>query len=318
MTLDQLSRPELASSLRGGGVPIRMGPLLVRVGTSLPELVDPISLLYAQFPLGSDDELCDFEARIEPARSWSFGGRSAIGLLDGEEAFDRFPRRQALPMLEWLVNWGMFSRPNQFLLLHAAVIEHHGRALILSGKAGAGKSTLTAGLLCEGWRLLSDELAVVPPGRRVVLPVPRPIGLKNDSIGIIRRRWPDAVMGPACDDTRKGTVAHLRPPHESVRRAAEPAVPSWLVFPRFAAGAPTELRPVSRAQALLRAGGEALNYSLLGETGFEALAEIVDGCRCFDLSFRDLAEGLDEIDRLCASPPVQPGAAVAESACRQT
>jgi hypothetical protein len=45
------------------------------------------------------------------------------------------------------------------------VLERGGRALLLPAPSGSGKSTLCAGLAFNGWRLLSDELALLDPCR---------------------------------------------------------------------------------------------------------------------------------------------------------
>jgi HprK-related kinase A len=283
----------------------------MRLGSSLSELADPISLLYADFPVLEDAELVDFDARIEPVRSpWGLAKRMARCFVDGRPAFDPFPRRQAPAMLEWALNWCVFTRPTQYLLLHAAVVERHGRALILSGKPGAGKSTLTAGLVLRGWRLFSDEVAIIPTDRPEILPLPRPVSLKGPSIDLVRQLSPSAVIGPTVDETRKGRVAHLRPPAESVARAAEPAVPAQVVFPQFVPGSRTELQPVSRAEALLRLAHESFTYSVLGGPGFEALANVIDGCTCFRLSFGALDEALSSLDDVTGSGAHPPGPAV--------
>jgi HprK-related kinase A len=288
-TIGTLSPARLASQLSGEGLAVRCGPLLLRLGTSLPELVDPIGLLYADYPLADPSVLPDFDARVEPLSRWRSPIRpAACTVVDGRAVFDPFRRNQALPMFEWVMNWCFFTRPNQYLLLHAAVVERGGRGLILSGQPGAGKSTLAAALAFEGWRLFSDELAVMAPGQRLLVPLPRPIGLKNASIEIIRRRYPEAVIGPSTVETRKGTVAHVRPPAESLARVDEPAVAAWIVFPTFEAGIQAEVRPVSRAEALLRLADEAFNYSLLGVAGFETLAAVVGGCACFDIRYGSL------------------------------
>lgn len=265
----------------------------MRLGTSLPELVDPFALLYADFPLDDDDGLADFDARVEPVPRWRRPLRAAASaVIDGRAAFDPFLRAQALPMFEWTMNWCVFTRPNQYLLLHSAVVERHGSGLLLSGEPGAGKSTLAAALTFGGWRLLSDEVGMIPPGRRELLPLPRPVGLKNQSIEIVRTAYPEAILGPSTVETRKGTVAHLRPTTESVARAAESATPKWIVFPKFVAGVTPEVRPVSRADALLRLAEQSFNYSVLGLTGFNALADVVDGCSCFDIRFGTLDDAL--------------------------
>lgn len=49
------------------------------------------------------------------------------------------------------------------LPIHASAIELDGRAFLLAGPAGAGKSTLAAELLTAGARLISDDLTIVRP-----------------------------------------------------------------------------------------------------------------------------------------------------------
>lgn len=312
-----LARVEVAARMRGVGLPIECGPLLMRLGSRLPELVDAVSLLYGDFPVVVEHEgaraICDFDARVDPAWRWPGTARFRVrGLIDGRTVFEPFPRRHALPMFEWAINWSVFTRPNQYLMLHAGVVERGGKALILSGRPGAGKSTLTAALVLRGWRLLSDEVALIPPGTRNLLPLPRPVSLKERSIDLVRRSSPDAVIGPLTPGTKKGTVAHLKPPVDSVVRAHEPAVAAWLVFPWFGAGYETTLQPISRAKALLRAGQEAFNYSMLGAVGFETLADVVDGMACYDLPFSDLDAALEALEALPASPPPEPGRALVE------
>lgn len=49
------------------------------------------------------------------------------------------------------------------LPMHASAVEVDGRAYLLAGRAGAGKSTLTAELLGNGARLIGDDLSVLTP-----------------------------------------------------------------------------------------------------------------------------------------------------------
>src|SRR6187549_1753488 len=154
MTLQSLTRQELASRLAAAGVPIQCGPLLMRIGSSLPELVDAVALLYADYPLVDDQDIPDFSASVQPISRWRTPKQpGATAVADGRPVFDPFPRAQALPNLEWVMNWCVFTRPHQFLLLHSAVVAWQGAGLVLSGQSGAGKSTLTAALVARGWRL---------------------------------------------------------------------------------------------------------------------------------------------------------------------
>jgi serine kinase of HPr protein (carbohydrate metabolism regulator) len=46
-------------------------------------------------------------------------------------------------------------------LLHAATLERDGRAYVFAGPSGAGKTSLTLGLMERGWRLVTEEMTLV-------------------------------------------------------------------------------------------------------------------------------------------------------------
>jgi serine kinase of HPr protein (carbohydrate metabolism regulator) len=52
-----------------------------------------------------------------------------------------------------------------------------GKGVLLSAVSGSGKSTLSAELALNGWRLLSDELALIDSEVKLV-PLTRPVSLK--------------------------------------------------------------------------------------------------------------------------------------------
>ena len=56
------------------------------------------------------------------------------------------------------------------LALHASAVELGGQTVLIAGPAGAGKSTLSAGLIARGARLIGDDLTVIDPvtGRATV------------------------------------------------------------------------------------------------------------------------------------------------------
>ena len=306
MKLSDLTTETLAARLREGGVVLQVGPFLVRLGTSLRELIEPVHLLYTHYELVDQaDRIVDFDIRLDPpSRPARWRGRRAAFYIDGKRAFQPFERSISLPMLEWVVNWCVFTIPNQYLILHAAVVERGGRAAILPGEPGAGKSTLCGALAFRGWRLFSDEVAMMRPGETRLLPVPRPIGLKEQSIEVIRGFEPGAVLGPAIPGTRKGTVAHIQPDRESVERGNESAEAGWIIFPRYEAGTAARLVRMSKGYTLLKIAHDAFNFSTLGVAGFETAADVVDGCACYELSYGDLNDAVGIFHQLAGEVQV--------------
>jgi len=220
--------------------------------------------------------------------------------LDGRSSFAPYPKEHAFPALEWGINWCVATRAHHLLMLHSAVVERNGHAILFPAWPGHGKSTLCTALIHSGWRLLSDEFGLVRPEDGLLLPIPRLIPLKNESIDVIKRFRPDAVIGPSFPGTRKGTVAHVRPPVESILRAQETARPRWLVFPRWVAEAPLSLLPVPKSEAFLMVATNAFNYEVLDQAAFRLAADMVKSCDCHSLVYSKLDEAIEALDRLTA------------------
>jgi hypothetical protein len=305
VTVATLTRDHLAETLAGPGLRVRTGPFAYRVRTDLPELVDLIHLLYADFPLWPED-LVDFEVRLSRTRRRAPWQRRALDLeLDGITTHRALPRSHVSAYLDWSLNWCICGRAPSLVLLHAAVLERPdgSGAVLMPAASGSGKSTLCAALACRGWRLLTDELAVLRVGSSQVLPLARPVSLKNRSIDAIRAFAPDRPLGPVAAHPRDGTVAYLLPPADSVRRCDEPARPAWIVFPRYRVDAPALLRPAPKAGALFRLIGQLVGAPYLDSDRFAWLADLVDRSPCFDLTYSALEDGVAAVEAATAAAP---------------
>lgn len=299
MRVSGLDSIQLRQRLRGPGLCVRTGPFIVRVQTSLEAARENVGLMYADYPLAEENGFADFHIRLElPSGIRSWIKPQVLFLFDGTRTFKPLPADQAYPMLEWGLNWCVSSHAHSYLIIHAAVLEKHGHAVILPAPPGSGKSTLCAALTQHGWRLLSDELALIRLSDGSIVPLPRPISLKNASIDIMQSYAPDAVFSRKVCDTMKGTVAHMRAPVDSVKRAGECARPGWVIFPRYEADAATRLTDASKAQAFMRVADNAFNYSLLGEQGFVSLAKLIDASACHHFIYSQLDEAIDVFNNL--------------------
>jgi HprK-related kinase A len=300
LTVSSLSKADLAGRLAGDGIRIRTGLFTTRLQGRLPRLTDGIAQLYADYPLLPDDAYAHFHLHMVRPRSLRRWYRPQIDLLyDGQKVFQPLPAPQALPMFEWGMNWCISTRANRYLMVHAAVMERDGHALILPAPPGSGKSTLTAALVGRGgWRLLSDELTLLRLEDGLLIPNPRPVSLKNQSIDVIRRYLPDAVLSPPVTDTIKGTVALMRAPTDSVQRGEQTAMPAWVIFPKYEAGAATSLEPIAPAHTFMELAGNSFNYTLLAQRGFRAMERLIDQVQGYRFRYSELDEALDQMSRL--------------------
>ena len=299
MNVGDLSRRETGERLAGEGLPLQFDPFNLSVRSDLDSFAAYAHQLYEPYPLPDTTAICDFHVQISAPRGlrrWL--RRQACFGVDGQFPFAPYTVEHAFPALEWGINWCVATRAHHLLLLHSAVVERNGRAILFPASPGDGKSTLCTALVHSGWRLLSDEFGLVRPEDGMLLPIPRLIPLKNESIEVIRRFRPEAVIGPPFLKTRKGTVAHVRPPLDSIRRGQEPARPRWLIFPRWVANARLRLESMPRSQAFLMVATNAFNYEVLDEAAFRLVADVVRACDCYSLVYSDLNEAIPALDEL--------------------
>ncbi len=284
--------------MRGQGVDVRLGPFVLRLQTTLPDVARHFGFLYGDFPV-DEGGVADFHVRlVRPRGVRRVVYPQVLFYCDGRSPYAPFPRRLGLALLEWGLNWCVMSHANLYLNIHSAVVERGGRAVIMPAAPGSGKSTLCAALVHRGWRLLSDEMALVRPDDGRLVPIPRPISLKDASIGLIRAFAPEARFGPELPETSKGTLSHLRPPSESVARAGETASPAWVIFPTYTPGVDPELKPIPKTRFLLHVASNSFNYGVLGARGFETLARLIETCACFQFRYSRLDDALKVFDSL--------------------
>jgi HprK-related kinase A len=281
------------------GLRVITGPFNCALRTDIGGIADELLTLYGEHALAPADAMIDFYVEVMSSgglRRWL--RPQARFSADGVLPFTPLPRAQALPMLEWGLNWCVTAYSHHLLVLHAACVARDGRAVILPAPPGSGKSTLCAALVNRGWRLLSDELTLVDLDAGRVWGLARPVNLKNASIDVIRRFAPEAFLTRPVHDTSKGTVALMAPPAASVQAGSAPARPCWMVLPKYEAGAAATLTPMPRGQAFLQIADNAMNYPVLGRQGFETVGELTARCEHFSFRYGNLDEAMQVFDGL--------------------
>ncbi|MDO4583732.1 MAG: HprK-related kinase A [Planctomycetia bacterium] len=285
---------------------LQIGPFRYHIESNVPNVETAMERLYDRYPHPAEDSWFDFHIRLIPR---AIGSSECRLFLDHEQPFAPFPRNQAGAVLEWGMNWSIWLNVAQWLVFHAAMLERNGNGLILAANSGDGKSTLTAGLAFHGWRLLSDELTLIDPeDTRTIedgepplpqmIPIPRPICLKNESVSLIREFVPEAIFSDLYPETNKGCIAHVKPREEAVRRMHERVSPRWIVFPKYEKGALPQWSRWDKAEAMIQLGQNGVDYSTLGAKGFETLADVIHHCDCWKFVYSNLADAVSEFEKL--------------------
>lgn len=279
-----------------------VGAAVVRLQSNSLALARQVQTLYAAFPFVEDGAWADVHIQMDRSIGWRRWWRPQVILrCDGIRPFEPFPADGPFPFFEWSCNWMIGRRLNDLLLLHAGVVERDGLALVMPALPGSGKSTLTAALSLRGWRLLSDEFGAFDPETGFFRAMLKPVGLKNQSIEVIRRFAPDAAIGPSFPKTHKGVVAHLAPDIRAVDQRHVPALPGAVVLPRWQAGAATHFEPWPAHLAFSALAFNAFNYTLLGQIGFDAVVSLTQKCPAWNLVYSDLDDALATLGALWPS-----------------
>lgn len=202
---------------------------------------------------------------------------------------------ELLTALEWDVYRLIRSRLDPFYLLHAGAVAQGGVGWILYAPSGGGKSTLVAGLLSRGFQYLSDEITILDPRSRTILPFPKALSFEEEPLhlclppgaGVERvtrqmegKRWRVWQIDPAS----MGPV--LPPPGASfpvrflVRVAYDPKGRSCLT------GMP-------KARTVMELLKGSFNFDRHHSQGVDLLVRLAEECECLSLSMNGLEEAVD-------------------------
>lgn len=276
---------------------LALAPFHFAIHTDLEIVVDNLYLMYGKrvsevTPQTLDSDrlpYIDYELHITHTNGLRrFYKPQARFKCDQYEPFKPLNHSQAFAMLEWGMNWAIASYEMEHVVIHSGVLAKGNEAVLFPAPPGSGKSTMTAHLAFNGWRLLSDEMSLITPLTQTVTPFVRPICLKNESIHLAKAWFPEATFSSIAKDTHKGDVIHLAPPVDS--QLDTPATIKAIVFPKYQKGAGLEIIQLNQAQAMHQFADNAFNFSVLGEKGFLTLVGVVEQAQCFHITYEDAAD----------------------------
>jgi hypothetical protein len=190
-------------------------------------------------------------------------------------------------------------RRPELLFLHAAALARGGRAWLLAGDSGSGKSTTAWGLLHHGLGYLSDELSPVDLRSLEVLAYPHALCMK-------RPPPPPYALPPGVLDL--GATLHVPVDALPGPVAREPCALAGIVFVRHRPGlARPVLRPLGAAEVVARLYVVTLNALAHGGHGLDAVQRLAERVRGYAFECGDLAAGCALLGGLISAPEAAVG-----------
>ena len=196
------------------------------------------------------------------------------------------------------VLWHMSRMPEQtedFLLIHAgSVVTSAEEGVLLPADSGSGKTTLVAALIRAGFGFLSDEIGVIDHHAGLLRPYPRALNFKRGSERLFPDLWP-----PDEARTVPRGEGYLRADAIRPDVMAGSSELRFVIFPRYAEGAATEVAPLGAAHTLEGLFANTLNRKAYGgRRALPDLADVVREAKSYTIVSGDVQEAVQALKEI--------------------
>ncbi len=184
-----------------------------------------------------------------------------------------------------------YSAPGLWLL-HAAAVVMDGKAIVLAGQSGDGKSSAATRLVGQGAGYLSDEYVAIDAAG-LVTGLSRPVAFvgRDPTVaipsGFTRADYPVRIDG------RVESTALYHPPSELI--AAQPAELAYLARIRYQPAASPATTRLSAGEAIAELWECTMNAD---QEVLRSAARVIEGAPVFAVSAATVAELLEQLSEL--------------------
>jgi hypothetical protein len=177
-------------------------------------------------------------------------------------------------------------------------------ALVLPGRAGSGKSTLTAALVDEGLEYLTDDLIMLDPDLNLMRGLPFSLSVKETGTEVLSGRFP--YLGDLPLNVRPDSIRVRYLPLAQAQNGREPDRSfkmAWIVFPTYDPEGRDELQSIGAGAALVRLMESCTMMRFVSTQSVGRLVALLARVPCFEMRVSSLDRAANELLALCQNTP---------------
>lgn len=258
------------------GRPVTVGPFTVFFDSNDVAVVERWNALYCGFPdAHTTGEPLNVSVDRRPDGDLQSRVNGTVVLEDPDPAAHELAITRVL-------NHRKLDAESDLVHLHAASVARGSEAIVLGGRSGDGKSTLTAKLLQAGWLYVTDEQVTFSKGTTSIVPYPRPLTLRQAVWHLF-----DGVDGARRSNDYHRVETTLE---QLGAAAAQDAVePVLLLAPQYRGAEPNALLPFAhRAEVVTFLVSCCHDVDRLGVHALSLLVDLASRCSARRLHFSDV------------------------------
>lgn len=258
------------------------------------ELAEYFDWLFAAFPEPA------VEARTFVVEQLEVDGVTKVQLRDGEEVFTAGSSGPSF--VGFLVQWinQRATRSDVVISSHAGGVARDEKACVFPAHMESGKTTLTTGLVRNGFSYVTDEAVAFQPDGWIV-PYAKPLSIDAGSQFLFPQLEPPLPPGLPAPDPAAGAQQWQVPPSmlrdEAIARQCRAEL---VVFPRYEAEHDTELHAMTRGEALVELAKNTFHFRDRSRYALDVLASVVRAADCYRLTVGDLDSACAVVEELMA------------------
>ncbi len=174
------------------------------------------------------------------------------------------------------------------LLFHSAAVRSEEKGIILPGKTGAGKSTLTAWLIRHGFGYLSDEMVFVISGKNQFRGFSRPLTIKSSAWYLLDQLLTDKRLANGI--LQSESLDMISPKQFGAQVIKDLSPVDLIIFPHFEAGQEVQLAHLSKADAAFELMKCLANARNLKDHGLSEAVRLARTTPAYSLGYGDSAQ----------------------------